>query len=53
MYMSTTSKSGEKADASYEIRHETTENAFQRRSRQAGYEGKTATTVAEAERQLE
>jgi hypothetical protein len=135
MYMSTTSKSGEKADASYEIRHETTENtlyleftgsltadelavaaeetlaaaanledgfgiindiseftppspeaakpikeaqiklkemgvgdvvrvvaeetsavtenAFQRRSRQAGYEGKTATTVAEAERKLE
>jgi len=30
-----------------------TENAFQRRSRQAGYEGKTATTVAEAERKLE
>ncbi|MDS0284651.1 hypothetical protein [Haloarcula onubensis] len=30
-----------------------TENAFQRRSRQAGYEGKTATSVAEAERKLE
>ena len=30
-----------------------TENAFQRRSRQAGYEGKTATTVAEAEQKLE
>lgn len=30
-----------------------TENAFQRRSRQAGYEGKTATTVAEAERKLD
>ena len=30
-----------------------TENAFQRRSRQAGYDGKTATTVAEAERKLE
>jgi len=30
-----------------------TENAFQRRSRQAGYEGKTATTVSEAERKLE
>lgn len=30
-----------------------TENAFQRRSRQAGYEGKTATSVEEAERLLE
>ena len=30
-----------------------TENAFQRRSRQAGYEGKTATSVAEAERKLD
>ena len=30
-----------------------TENAFQRRSRKAGYEGKTATSVAEAERKLE
>ncbi|ATW88173.1 hypothetical protein halTADL_1398 [Halohasta litchfieldiae] len=30
-----------------------TENAFQRRSRKAGYDGKTATTVAEAERKLE
>jgi len=30
-----------------------TENAFQRRSRQAGYEGKTATTVAEAKQKLE
>ena len=30
-----------------------TENAFQRRSRQAGYEGKTATSVAEAEQKLE
>ena len=30
-----------------------TENAFQRRSRQAGYEGKTAESVAEAERMLE
>lgn len=30
-----------------------TENAFQRRSRQAGYEGKTATSVPEAERKLE
>ena len=30
-----------------------TENAFQRRSRKAGYEGKTATTVDEAERKLE
>jgi len=30
-----------------------TENAFQRRSRQAGYEGKTATSVSEAERKLE
>ncbi|MBX0288294.1 hypothetical protein [Haloarcula salinisoli] len=30
-----------------------TENAFQRRSRQAGYEGKTATTVDEAERKLD
>ncbi len=30
-----------------------TENAFQRRSRAAGYEGKTATTIDEAERQLE
>ncbi|MDS0261468.1 hypothetical protein NDI56_18865 [Haloarcula sp. S1CR25-12] len=29
-----------------------TENAFQRRSRQAGYDGKTATSVAEAERKL-
>lgn len=30
-----------------------TENAFQRRSRKAGYEGKAATTVDEAERKLE
>jgi hypothetical protein len=30
-----------------------TENAFQRRSRQAGYEGKTATSVEEAERLLD
>lgn len=30
-----------------------TENAFQRRSRQAGYEGKTATSVAQAEQKLE
>lgn len=30
-----------------------TENAFQRRSRQAGYEGKVAESVAEAERLLE
>jgi len=30
-----------------------TENAFQRRSRQAGYEGKTATSVSEAERKLD
>lgn len=30
-----------------------TENAFQRRSRKAGYDGKTATTVAEAERKLD
>jgi len=29
-----------------------TENAFQRRSRQAGYEGKTAHTVEEAEQML-
>ena len=29
-----------------------TENAFQRRSRKAGYEGKTATSVRAAERQL-
>ena len=28
------------------------ENAFQRRSRKAGYDGQTATTVQEAERQL-
>ncbi|WP_324756304.1 hypothetical protein [Haloarcula montana] len=30
-----------------------TENAFQRRSRQAGYDGKTATSIAAAERKLE
>jgi hypothetical protein len=30
-----------------------TENAFQRRSRQAGYEGKTATSLAEAEEKLD
>ena len=30
-----------------------TENAFQRRSRKAGYEGKTAQSVAEAEQMLE
>lgn len=30
-----------------------TENAFQRRSRQAGYEGKTANSVDEAERLLD
>ncbi|MFC6975276.1 hypothetical protein ACFQL1_12465 [Halomicroarcula sp. GCM10025709] len=30
-----------------------TENAFQRRSRQAGYDGKTATSVAAAERKLD
>ncbi|WP_324664517.1 hypothetical protein [Haloarcula sediminis] len=30
-----------------------TENAFQRRSREAGYGGKTATTMSEAERKLE
>ena len=30
-----------------------TENTFQGRSRQAGYEEKTATTVAETERRLE
>jgi len=29
-----------------------TENAFQRRSREAGYEGKTAASVAEAEKKL-
>jgi hypothetical protein len=29
-----------------------TENAFQRRSRKAGYEGKTATSVPEADRKL-
>ncbi|TQQ80265.1 hypothetical protein [Halonotius roseus] len=30
-----------------------TENAFQRRSREAGYEGKTAASVAEAEEKLD
>lgn len=30
-----------------------TENAFQRRSRKAGYEGKTATSIEEAERLLD
>lgn len=30
-----------------------TENAFQRRSRQAGYEGKTATSLAGAEQKLD
>ncbi|MFC7075390.1 hypothetical protein [Haloarcula halophila] len=30
-----------------------TENAFQRRSRQAGYDGKTANSIAAAERKLE
>jgi len=42
----------ERLSEGFHIVNDISENAFQRRLRQAGYEGKTATTVAEAERKL-